>query len=143
MNFTVKSPLRRENKGFLYISSDYVFGFPKRLTKIGAMGINLLREAALPDVVATLKEPRFFARIRWYLRLSERNQPRGAACRYRTDSLTITFAGLHFCVHRAGWRDRSGKTTGKTFAGWSGLVSGVSATGRMLTATISPIRQRS
>jgi hypothetical protein len=68
LNFTVESPLRRENKGFLYISSDYVFGFPKRLTEICAMEINLLREAALPDVAATLKEPGFFARIRWYLR---------------------------------------------------------------------------
>ena len=27
------------------------------------------REAALPDVTATLKEPGFFARIRWHLRL--------------------------------------------------------------------------
>ena len=35
LNFTVDSPRRRENKGFLYISSDYVFGFPKRLTEIG------------------------------------------------------------------------------------------------------------
>ena len=70
------------------------------------MEINLLRhgEAALPDVTATFKGPGFFARIRWYLRLCERNQPRGAACRYRTDPLTVAFTGLHFCVHRAGWQ---------------------------------------
>ena len=54
----------------------------------------------------------------------ERNQPRDAACRYRTDPLTAAFAGLHFCAHRAGWRNRSGRTTGRTFAGRSGLVSG-------------------
>ena len=54
----------------------------------------------------------------------ERNQPRDAACRYRTDPLTAAFAGLHFCAHRAGWRNRSGRTTGGTFAGRSGLLSG-------------------
>ena len=54
----------------------------------------------------------------------ERNQPRDAACRYRTDPLTAAFAGLHFCAHRAGWRNRSGRTTGRTFVGRSGLVSG-------------------
>ena len=32
-------------------------------------GNHLVREAALPDVTATLKEPGFFARIRWHLRL--------------------------------------------------------------------------
>ena len=30
----------------------------------------------------------------------------------------------HFCAHRAGWRNRSGRTTGRTFDGRSGLVSG-------------------
>ena len=88
------------------------------------MEINLVHEAALPDVAATLKEPGFFARIRWYLRLCERNQPRDAACRYRTDPFTAAFAGLAFCVDHAGWCNRSGGITGRTFAGRSGLVSG-------------------
>ena len=70
------------------------------------MEINLVREAALPDVTATLKEPGFFARTRVLRKnqgssqepggtcVCERNQPRDAACRYRTDPLTTAFAGL-------------------------------------------------
>ena len=54
----------------------------------------------------------------------ERNPPRVAACRHRTDPFTAAFAGLHFCAHRAGWRNRSGRTTGRAFAGRSGLLSG-------------------
>ena len=53
----------------------------------------------------------------------ERNQPRDAACRYRIDTFTAAFAGLHFCAHRAGWCNTSDRATGRTFVGRSGLVS--------------------
>ena len=56
--------------------------------------------------------------------VSERNQPRDAACRYRTDPFTAAFAGSVFCVDQAGWCNRSGRTTGRTFVGWLGVVSG-------------------
>ena len=56
--------------------------------------------------------------------VSERNQPRDAACRYRTDPFTAAFVELAICVDRAGCCNRSGRITGRTFVGRSGLVSG-------------------
>ena len=124
--YSAPPPLRRENKGFCTILPIRVFtcfGFSKRLTENCAMENSLLREAALLDVAATLKK-KGSSQEPGGTCVCERNQPRGAACRYRTDPLTAAFAGLHFCAHRAGWRNRSGRTTGRTFARRSGLVSG-------------------
>jgi hypothetical protein len=87
------------------------------------MARHLLAKQSHSDFVAEPSEMGFFARIR-IICVCERNQPRDAACRYRTDPFTAAFAGLAFCDDRAGWCNRSGRITCRTFAGRSGLVSG-------------------
>ena len=81
------------------------------------------REAALSDVTAMLKEPGFFVTSRCTC-VCERIQPRDAACRDPCDCVAAAFAESQFCIDRAGWRSRSGRTTGRTFVGRSGVVSG-------------------
>ena len=64
------------------------------------MEIYLLREAALPDVAAQRSKNQGSSQESGGT--CERNEPRDVACRYRTNPLTAAFAGLHFCVQRAG-----------------------------------------
>ena len=88
------------------------------------MEIYLLREAALPDVAAQRSKNQGSSQESGGT--CERNEPRDVAC---PTALTPLPRLSQDCISASsvqviGWRNRSGRTTGGTFAGRSGLASG-------------------